>query len=207
MAGFKFNYDEGWYTEQGAKNLSEKALRKEYTRMRDVAQKRIGRLAKEYSEAKAYSEHREGFKKLSEIDPRDLPKAFAELSKFVRAKTSTVSGQRVAQAKTISTLNKAVGASVGGQAGVTKENYWRTVRILNEARKQKIVYGSDKIVSLAETTLELNPDQFDKVLDNLSAFLENASELEDNLEEYLSEKDLAEYQQVDMDDFIKEMGW
>lgn len=207
MAGFEFAYDEAWYTEQGAKSLSAKALRKEYTRMRDVAQKRIKRLAKEFPESKAYQGHREGFAKLKNLDPRDLPKAFAELAKFVRAKTSTVSGQRVTQAKTIATLNKAVGATVGGQAGVTKENYWRTIRILNEARKQKIVYGSDKIVTLAETTLELNPDQFDKVLDNLSVFLEHSTELEDNIEEYLAEKNLAEYQQVNMDDFLKEMGW
>ena len=216
MAGFKFNYDDAWYTEQGAKSLSEKALRKEYTRMRDVAQKRIGRLAKEYSESKAYSEHKAGFKKLSEIDPRDLPKAFAELAHFVRAKTSTVSGQRVAQAKTTRTLNKAVGAgelkeNQKPQDAVTKSNYWRVIKILNKIRKIKTarVYGSDKIVSLAETTLGLTSDQFDKVLDNLESFLDATENdtLETDLEVYLAEKDLDDYQSIDIDDFMEVMGY
>lgn len=215
MAGFKFNYDEAWYTEQGAKSLSEKELRKEYTRMRDVAQKRIGRLANEYYESKAYSEHREGFRKLSEIDPRDLPKAFSELAKFVRAKTSTVSGQRVAQAKTTRTLNKAVGAGAdtgnGTQEAVTKSNYWRVIKILNKVRKLKTarVYGSDKIVSLAETTLDLTSDQFDKVLDHLESFLDATENdtLQADLEVYLAEKNLDDYQSINMDDFMKVMGY
>ena len=216
MAGFKFNYDEGWYTEQGAKSLTEKELRKEYTRMRDVAQKRIGRLSQEYSESKAYSEHRKGFRKLSEIDSRDLPKAFAEIAKFVRAKTSTVSGQRVAQAKTTSTLNKAVGAGSDKgdgnvQAGVTKENYWRTIKILNRVRQLKLakIYGSDKIVELAETTLGLNSDQFDKVLDNLEIFLDATEEgsLQSDIEVYMAENDIKAYQRIDMDDFMSKMGY
>ena len=216
MAGFKFNYDEGWYTEQGAKSLSEKELRKEYTRMRDVAQKRIGRLSQEYSESKAYSEHRKGFRKLAEIDSRDLPKAFSEIAKFVRAKTSTVSGQRAAQAKTTSTLNKAVGAGSDKgdgsvQAGVTKENYWRTIKILNRVRKLKLakIYGSDKIVELAETTLGLDNDQFDKVLDKLELFLDATEEgtLKSDIEVYMAENDIKAYQRIDMNDFMSKMGY
>lgn len=218
---FKFWYDEKWYTEQGAKTILESGtkddistLRSEYTRMRDVAQKRIKRLAQKFPESKAYQQNKGGFAKLSDIDPRNLAKAFAELAKFVKASTSTVTGQRKAQEKTTATLNKAVGAGSKGedgktQAGVTKENYWRVMRILEAVRQQKLatVYGSDRIVTLAETTLSMSPDQFDAIIDNLDSFLKNTDTLDADLEVYMQENDIKDSQTIDIDDFMEKMGY
>ena len=107
---FKFWYDEKWYTVQGAETMARvgtkddlATMRAEYTRMRDVAQKRIKRLGKQFPESKAYQSHKQGFAKLKDLDPRDFPKAFAELAKFVRAKGSTVTGQKQIKEKTIKT--------------------------------------------------------------------------------------------------------
>ena len=86
MARFEFDRSDDWYTVEGAKSMDSSILRKEYTRLRDIAQKRIERLGKDYSWTKQYNEHRKGFDKIKDIDPRDLPKAFSELAKFVRAK-------------------------------------------------------------------------------------------------------------------------
>lgn len=218
---FQFWYDEKWYTEQGAKTILESGtmddistLRSEYTRMRDVAQKRIKRLAEKFPESKAYDKNREGFPKLRDIEPRDLAKAFSQLAKFVRASTSTVTGQRKAQEKTTATLNKAVGggskdANGKKQAGVTKENYWRVMKILEAVRQQKLatVYGSDRIVTLAETTLSMSQDQFDKILDNLGSFLENTNTLEADLAVYMHDNGIDESQSIDIDDFMDKMGY
>ena len=94
MARFEFDRSDDWYTVEGAKSMDSSILRKEYTRLRDIAQKRIERLGKDYSWTKQYNEHRKGFDKIKDIDPRDLPKAFSELAKFVRAKGSSASGQK-----------------------------------------------------------------------------------------------------------------
>lgn len=218
---FQFLYEDKWYTEQGAKTILESGtkddisvLRSEYTRMRDVAQKRIKRLGEKFPESKAYQQNKMGFPKLRDISPKDLAKAFSQLAKFVKASTSTVTGQRIAQAKTTSTLNKAVGAGedTGGgkkQAGVTKENYWRVMRILEEVRKQKLstIYGSDTIVTLAETTLSLSQDQFEKVIDNLDAFLKNTDTLDVDLAVYMKENNIDDSQSVDIDDFMSKMGY
>ena len=218
---FKFWFDEKWYTEQGAKTILESGtkddistLRSEYTRMRDVAQKRIKRLAKQFPESKAYQQNKAGFDRLRDIEPQNLAKAFAKLAKFVRASTSTVTGQRKAQEKTTATLNKAVGAgseSADGktQAGVTKENYWRVMRILEAVRQQKLaaIYGSDRIVTLAETTLSMSQDQFDKILDNLDSFLKNTDSLDVDLEVYMQENDIKDSQRIDIDDFMAKMGY
>lgn len=216
---FKFWFDEKYYTVQGAETMARMGtkddfatMKAEYTRMRDVAQKRIKRLGKEYPESKTYEEHKGGFPKLRELDPRNFAKAFSELASFVKAKKSTVTGQRIAQAKTMKTLNEAVGAGQKidedkVQAGVTKQNYWRVIKILNEVRRLKLTYGSDKIVDLAETTLEFSKDQFDKVLNKLDKLLPNADEVEGSLSEYMKEQGIQDYQKVNVDDFIKQLGW
>lgn len=218
---FQFWYEEKWYTEQGAKTILESGtkediatLRSEYTRMRDVAQKRIKRLAKTFPESKAYQQNKAGFAKLRDLDAKNLAKAFSQLAKFVKASTSTVTGQRKAQEKTTATLNKAVGAgseSEDGktQAGVTKENYWRVMRILEAVRQQKLatIYGSDRIVTLAETTLSMSQDQFDAVIDNLDSFLKNTDTLDVDLEVYMHKKKIKDSQKIDIDDFMEKMGY
>ena len=209
---FKFWFEEKWYTEQGASTMARLAtaddmatMRAEYTRMRDVAQKRIKRLGQKYPESETYKQHKEGFAKLKDIDPRDFPKAFSELAKFVKAKLSTVTGQRTAQEKTISTINKGIGADDGSQPPVTKKNYWEVIGLLNEARKQKKIYDSEKIVSLADMMIELNQDQKNDVLNNLSTALENAETLEADMAQYMEERNIDDFQKVNMDDFLKSL--
>lgn len=176
-----------------------KAMRSEYSRMRDIAQKRIQRLSdSEFSGSKAYTEHRKGFKKLSEITPADFAKAFSELSKFVTAKASSVSGQKAIRQKTIETWNRQ-------GIPLSKENYNRTIRILEEMRKRKIVYGSDTAEEVARITLGLSEDQFEDVLDHLEEYLTHTEELADFMESHYDAQ--TGYQLVDMDDFRQEIGW
>ena len=149
------------------------AMRKEYTRMRDIAQKRIKRMGKsEFAESKAYQAHSQGFAKLKDLDPRDLPKAFSELSKFVEAKGSTISGQKSIRDKTIRTWQEQ-------GLGLNRQNYDKTIRILEELRKRKMVYGSDRVVMLADSMLELNDQQTNQWLDHLDVLLENADTLQE----------------------------
>lgn len=229
---FEFWYDEKYYTVQGAKTILEvgtkddiATMRAEYTRMRDVAQKRIKRLQKTFPESKA-SQHRydtgkrdskgqpiyaPGFQKLKNIDPRDLPKAFSELAKFVRAKTSTVTGQRRAQEKTIKTINQSIGAEpdeetgeVSGATPLNKQNYWRFIKIMTEARKLKIVYDSEKMVELADALMELDDEQFERTLNHLEEMIVHSREVKGKLREY---KVIHRGQDVDIDEFLDSTGW
>lgn len=176
---FKFWYDEKWYTVQGAETMARvgtkddmSAMRAEYTRMRDVAQKRIKRLGKQFPESKAYQSHKKGFAKLKDLDPRDFPKAFAELAKFVKAKGSTVTGQKQIKEKTIKTWQDQ-------GLNLTSKNYDKTIKILEEMRKQKIVYGSDKAVELADSMLDLDDQQTNEWLNHLDTLLQHSDELKE----------------------------
>ena len=183
---FQFWFDEKFYTVQGAETMARMStpddmstMRAEYTRMRDVAQKRIHRLEKQFPESKAYQSHSKGFQKLKDIDPRDFPKAFAELAKFVKAKGSTVTGQKQIKQKTIK-------AWQDQGLNLNNQNYDRTIKILEEMRKQKIVYGSDKAVELADSMLELDDQKTTEWLDHLDFLLQHTDELQDipNLQGY-----------------------
>ena len=193
---FKFWYDEKWYTVQGAETMARvgtkddmATMRAEYTRMRDVAQKRIKRLGKQFPESKAYQSHKQGFAKLKELDPRDFPKAFAELAKFVRAKGSTVTGQKQIKEKTIKTWQDQ-------GLNLNSKNYDKTIKILEEMRKQKIVYGSDKAVELADSMLDLDDQQTNEWLDHLETLLQHTDELQEI-------PDLAGY---DFDEILDMLG-
>ena len=204
MAKKGFQFSDDYYTVEGAQTLlreNPSALRKEYTRMRDIAQKRLQRMKVDYGWTKTYKEHKQGFQKLSELTPQNMAKAFSELSKFVHAGSSTVSGQKRSQQKTMETLNTAIGE----KGAVNKRNYKRVIELLNEARKQKIVYGSDKIVQLADSTLALNKRQFNSVLDNLETMLKHSDTMKDSLQTYIAENELKGYNQIDMDDFLEQM--
>lgn len=193
---FKFWYAENWYTVQGAETLFRTGtkddiatMKAEYTRMRDVAQKRIKRLAEKFPESKAYQYNQRGFAKLKELDIRDLPKAFAELAKFVKAKSSTVSGQREIKQKTIKTWQDQ-GLNLNAQ------NYDKTIKILEEMRKQKLVYGSDKAVELADSMLELDDQQTNQWLDHLDQLLQHTGEL----------KEIPELSGYSFDEILQKLG-
>ena len=193
---FKFWYDEKWYTVQGAETMARvgtkddmATMRAEYTRMRDVAQKRIKRLGKQFPESKAYQTHEKGFAKLKDLDPRDFPKAFAELAKFVRAKGSTVTGQKQIKEKTIKTWQDQ-------GLKLNSKNYDKTIKILEEMRKQKIVYGSDKAVELADSMLDLDDQQTNEWLQHLDDLLTHTDELKEI-------PDLAGY---DFDEIMRMLG-
>lgn len=166
-------------------------VRKQYSDMRHNAQKRLNRLSEsEFSGSKAYTSHRSGFKKLKDIDPRDLPKAFSELSKFMEAKASSLSGQRSIRQKTIQKWQEQ-------GLNLNNKNYARTMQIMEEMRNRKIIYGSDKAVELADRMLELDEKETEAWLEHLESLLQHTEELED----------IPEDTGEDIDEIIKELGW
>lgn len=179
------------------------AMKREYTKMRDVAQKRIKRMGEsEFADTKTYEENKEGFRKIKDIDPRDFAKAFSELSKFVAKKTSTVTGQRERRDKTIKAWNKQ-------NIKLNKENYNRTMKIMEEMRKRKIIYDSEIARNVADMTLAVSNEQFEKILDNLEAFLLHSDAIPDFLQDKLDEMPEKEQDvtKIDMSDFAEYVGW
>ena len=172
---------------RGANKDDWSAIRAEYTRLRDIAHKRITRLGKsEFSKSAAYQAHKQDFPKLKNLDPRDIPAAMAEMVKFLQAKTSTVSGQRSRRTKTIQSWQEQ-------GLDLNEKNYNKVMAMMKEMRSRKIVYGSDKVITLVETTLQkgwnfnkiLRSGQLEKLLANADQVSEIPKSDGSRLDEYV----------------------
>lgn len=172
---------------RGANKDDWSAIRAEYTRLRDIAHKRITRLGKsEFSKSAAYQAHKQDFPKLKNLDPRDIPAAMAEMVKFLQAKTSTVSGQRSRRKKTIQSWQEQ-------GLDLNEKNYNKVMAMMKEMRSRKIVYGSDKVITLVETTLQkgwnfnkiLRSGQLEKLLANADQVSEIPKSAGSRLDEYV----------------------
>lgn len=188
---FQFWFDEKWYTVQGAETMINTGtkddlatMRSEYTRMRDTAQKRVARLQKMYpdsvgakrrydtgkKDAQGNPIYKSGFATLKSLNSKDFAKAFADLAKFLRAKGSTATGQKQIKEKTLKTWQDQ-------GLPVNESNYQTVIKVLEEARKQKLVYGSDKIVEFAETMLERSSLEQEMWLAHLDDLLPHIDEI------------------------------
>lgn len=98
VASAKLKYDAEMYTPGRVQEWSDSELRKEYTRLRDIAQKRIKRMSQEAvgKTSDLYNEFKHGFPKIRDIIMKeDLGKALADVARFVQGETSTVGGAKI----------------------------------------------------------------------------------------------------------------
>ena len=189
-----FSWDPETYTVQALESIARganrddwSAIKAEYTRLRDIAHKRISRLGKsEFKKSAAYTSHKGDFPKLRDLDPRDIPAAMAEMAKFLQAKTSTVTGQRSRRSKTIKAWQEQ-------GLDLNEKNYNKVMALLKEMRSRKILYGSDKVITLVETSMQkgwnfnnvLKAGQLDKLLANADQVSEIPKTAGNRLDEYV----------------------
>ena len=98
-----WEYDD--YYPYRLEQIDERALRKEYTRLRKIANKRLNRLqASEYKETDLAKEYAGGFALLADVE--DLPRELTKLARFVASERSSVTGLKRIDKQTISTLHE-----------------------------------------------------------------------------------------------------
>jgi hypothetical protein len=95
------------YTPEGAKSLTDRNLRKEYSRLRSIAQKRLQRFeGTEWTDSEVYKTNKDLFKPLSEIkSDRELRHLFSDVARFTISATGSVSGLERQRRLAIETLH------------------------------------------------------------------------------------------------------
>lgn len=147
--------DKSAYKYYNLDSRTETELRKEYSRLRAIANKRITRLEKAgFGDTPILERYGQGFEKTSSISKGDvasLKKALYEVAWFTSEARSTVSGERKAIAKEISKLTES------GYDFVNTENYYQFKKFMQQMRDSGMIdaYGSNRIAEIfpeVETT-------------------------------------------------------
>lgn len=134
-----------WYTRSALRNAdvwTPANIRKEYSRLRDIAEKRLKRLAISEPESFAYKQNIGKYAPVRELTTEEARALMPELARFIAAKTGTVRGIRQAEAKAVKSLREQGFA-------VTKENikdfgkYMQAWKESQKGRKRGLVTSGD----------------------------------------------------------------
>lgn len=169
------HYDLGWYDVTTLK--SEKEMRKEYARLREVARKRLARMEDTPAErSQAYRMNRFRFEKpQSQIESiGELGRRLSDLSRFINAKSSTVTGQRELRAKSLETLHE------HGYTFVNERNIYDFGEFMEwwRASEYSRLCNSDMVSDLfgINTRLKMPLEQLES---NFMYFMDSRDELDD----------------------------
>ena len=158
---------------------AQKTIRKEYTKLRDISQKRLKRMGQsEFARSQTYMMNVGHFPKLADIKtPQELAYRLSELSRFIESPMSTITGQKTAMQKAIATLHSSVdkyGAPKEAFTFVNEDNYLDFAEFMQEWRDQHLdeIYDSGEA---AETfsVLEKHEITADQVREDFEYWLEN----------------------------------
>lgn len=148
-------------------NYSPSEIRKEYSRIRAIAVKRLTRLAKAgFGETSVYKYNVYNTNKLSELTEKQIPLALSQLARFLDNPLSTVTGQKAQRKQKIEKLQ-----SYGYD--VNEKNFQSFVDFMELLSQQAIdlQYDSEAVVELWEATRsKVSPATIAKDLDS---WLEN----------------------------------
>jgi Tfp pilus assembly protein PilO len=139
----RLKYDAEAYTPEGAKSLSDKQIRTEYSRLRSIARKRLERFeGTEWTDTQVYKMNAGVYKPLKEITSnRELRHLLSDVARFVTSDTGSVSGLEKQREKSVKTLNER------GYDFVTKENFRKFAEFMEYTRIAKLnrLYDSKRI--------------------------------------------------------------
>lgn len=181
MAKAKLSYEKDFYQpvniRNHIKNNGVADIRKEYTRLRDIAQKRLKRMkGTMWTETQTYLRNVNHYPTLKDIQSdADLAKRLSDLSRFISAKTGSVSGMESQMKKSLATLSE------NGYTFVNRSNYINFGKFMEEYRFQKLdeIYDSGQN-GAADTFNALEKHRIDptKVKEDFEFWLANLEILE-----------------------------
>lgn len=159
--------DKSAYKYYNLDKRTESELRKEYSRLRAIANKRIMRLEKAgFGESPILERYGQGFAttiSISKGDDASIKKALYEVTWFITAERSTVSGERKAMLKEIKKLHE------NGYDFVNESNYYKFKRFMQKMRDFSIIdaYGSNRIAEIFPQVEALDEENTNKLISDL----------------------------------------
>lgn len=173
----KLTYDSSWYTPANIKAKldagDEKTVRAEYTRLRDISQKRLKRMAEAgFAESNIFKSNVNRFKKIKEIKSKnELASRLSDLAHFISSNYTRAGRLKAIRDKSLKTLHS------NGYLFVNEDNYIEFGKFMQAWRDSKYdsLYDSGDAADTYGITVkhQLDPKQveqeFEFWLDNIEA--------------------------------------
>lgn len=174
----KPKYSPEWYTPRSLERVDPKEVRREYTRMRDIAQKRLKRIVAasngvtDWTRTEIYKTYRKGVPKLSDLSKEHLPYELSKLARWVDSEYSKIGYLKKRMKSSIKMLHER------GYDFVNERNFLDFTAFMEEYRRQKLdhVYGSPDAVELYGTLQKRGISSSD-VYNDFMDWMENAEAL------------------------------
>lgn len=164
------------FTPYKMEKMSEAQIRKEYSKLRSVANKRLSRLEKQDIGMKARTGYK--FPTIKEIESSSkstVASELADVSRWLRDKRSSVTGEKAyLQDFTEMLYDKGYGDLVQ-----TPEQIYQTIQFLEDIREShqdKLLPSGDALDALQQAQRLKIP--YEKLLDNLEIFVQHLDDLE-----------------------------
>ena len=189
-----------WYTREAITNNAEvwtpQMIRREYSRLRDIAQKRLSRLAVAEPESYAYRKNVGQYASARGQSTEALAAKLPQLARFIAAKTGSVRGIRAQREAAVRTLQER------GYTGVTKANVKEFGEFMEHYRDNKVTHsiGSHQAVEVFEFYQEQGIP-WQKVKEDFAAWVRAKGKLETYIK-----KQNAKGKEVSADDLITEFN-
>jgi hypothetical protein len=189
-----------WYTKEAITNNAEvwtpQMIRREYSRLRDIAQKRLSRLAVAEPGSYAYRKNVGQYAPARGQTTEALAAKLPQLARFIAAKTGSVRGIRAQRAAAVRTLQER------GYTGVTTANIKEFGEFMEHYRDNKVTHsiGSPEAVEVFEFYQEQGIP-WKKVKEDFAAWVRAKGKLETYIK-----KQNAKGREVSADDLIKEFN-
>lgn len=170
------NYPDEYYYPEALRSgiLTEAEMRKEYSYLRSIANKRLKRFkGTEFEESQSYRRNVGKFVPLSDIhSKRELIMKLYEVKKFTSAKSGSVTGLREMRRQALETARER------GLTWLNKNNIKAFGEFMEEARVKGYakLYGSERIAELFGTASKKGLDP-QKLYKDFSYWMENQKEL------------------------------
>ena len=171
-------------------NYTDAQVRKEYSRLRAIAQKRLVRLAQAgFDQSNIYRYNRYNVRKLSELRSKEVALALSQLAQFINNPLSTVTGQKQQRKEKIAKLQ-----SYGYD--VTEKNFQSFTEFMELVNEQAIDLGYD-----SEATVELWETIRDKV--SPATVMQDIEQWLDNRYKLAEIPDIKSYTADELLEFIR----
>lgn len=156
-------------------------IRKEYTRLRDILNKRIKRIQEStFANQGIAGKFPGGLPKLADIAPEDLPYMLQQAATALTSKSGSLKGLQQRKQSAIESFRER------GYTQINESNFREFVDFLEEAKERGLgkVYGSDYIVNMYENSqaIGISPDEIMKDFNWWAANIEKAEQAQIRLE-------------------------